>query len=674
MAGVSGKNGHMKQRIDEQQCDSDFESFVAQHIYDAEAARCSGECPPAQAVLPYALLLTVLDTGPIAIALFSEDCSPLYWNKCFEQYFGSLEEDGFERLTQESNSLWRCVGQRIFAVRESQKEICDECCKLSESGKYLWFETRTQLVQTDSVGGVYLFVATDITHQKTAQINLKQTRDELEERVKDRTAVLARLNTMLEEQVEQSRQQQQALIESEERFRSIFLNKHGIRFIWNAETFEIEEANTGAADFYGYELDEMIGQPIEQVTGMSVAAIQDRAEEVKRFGQASFTALQRQHSGEMKYVEVHFAGVKNKGRKLIYAFTIDISERIEAERKVHEHQSNLKALMNSMSDCALLVDTQGQVITMNHAAEQEFQSVDQPPASANIFDRLNKQVVGTWRGAFETVLVMGVAVHIETDLTRCWKVSFYPVFTESLDISAVAIYAEDITFEKRTAEQMKLLSKRVLSAQEDERKRIGRELHDSTAQTISGIKYLLESEVARIERGEAVSSEQLSKMIELLQGAIVELRHIIMALRPTVLDDLGLISALRWLLNEASTMHSSFTFSSTFELSEHIFSELQKTVLFRVAQEALSNAIKHSGGGKISLHLKQESDHCVLNVQDDGKGFLVDDCSRTGVGLGSMRERVELANGTLDILSFIGQGTLVRAAIPIDSLDIHRLA
>lgn len=665
MAGVSGKNGPTKRNVDEQQSPNDFASFVAQYICDADVPSYAEAAPSSQSVLPYELLLKVLDSGPMAIALFSETCSPMYWNDRFEQYFGTLEGANAERLTQKKTSLWRCVGQNVFAVRERQQETSGECCKLSEHGTYVWFETRTQIVNADGAGVVYLYVATDITHQKTAQIGLKQTRDELEERVKERTTILAKVNNTLEEQVARSKRQQQALVESEERFRNIFLNKNGVRLLWDTATFEIEEANSGAAEFYGYEQGDMIGQPLQKVTGMSISAVHDRIDEVRRTGQVSFTALHRQANGEMKYVEVHFVGAKNRGRRLIYAFIIDISERIEAERKVHEHQNNLKALMNAMGDCALLVDPEGQVITMNHAAGQEFKCVGQPVGCMNIFDMLNERVVDAWRGAFDAVLVMGMAEHIETDVNRCWNVSFFPVFTESLDISAVAIYAEDITFEKRTAEQMKLLSKRVLSAQEDERKRIGRELHDSTAQTISGIKYLLESEVARMERGAQIAPERLAKMIELLQGAIVELRHIIMALRPTILDDLGLISALRWLLNEASTLHPSFTFSGTFDLSEQVFSELQKTVLFRVAQEALFNAAKHSRGNNISLHIKQEGNNCVLYVQDDGVGFAVDNCSRSGVGLGSMRERIELANGRLDILSLKGEGTLVRAAVPI---------
>ncbi|WP_066852404.1 PAS domain-containing sensor histidine kinase [Halodesulfovibrio spirochaetisodalis] len=665
MKSISGNKQFHVCTIDEQPCSKDPGSPSARYICRAETPCCVDTAHRNQPVLPYELLITTLDMGPMAVALFTASCYPVYWNKKFEENFGSLEGIGPKELEEQRTSRWRCVGTYLCAVRDSQKEVCGECCKLTSNGTYEWFETRTQVLEFPNSEPMYLYVATEVTRQKTAQISLKQTRDELEERVKERTAILARLNNTLEEQVARSKQQQEALAESEERFRNLFLNKHGIRFLWDAETFCIEEANIGAAEFYGYEQDGMIGQSVQRVTGMSGAAVQDRIEEVKRSGHASFTSLHRQADGEMRYVEVHFISAKNKGRRLIYSFTIDISERIEAERKVHEHKNNLKTLMNSTSDCALLVAPDGQVITMNQAARQEFRCLDQPVEDVNIFTTLHESVVGAWRRAFEAVLIMGMAEHIETDVSRCFNVAFYPVFTESLDISAVAIYAEDVTYEKRTAEHLKLLSKRVLSAQEDERKRIGRELHDSTAQTLSGIKYMLESEVACMERGEAADSANLGKMIELLQGAIVELRHIIMALRPTVLDDLGLISALRWLLSEASTIHPAISFSSMFEVSEHVFTELQKTVLFRVAQEALANAVKHSQGTEITMHVKQEGESCVLYVQDNGRGFSVDACTKSGVGLGSMRERVELAHGMLDILSAEGEGALVRAAVPL---------
>ena len=668
MSGLSGKNKQEKNSSNLQLGHNGFEAFVAKHICDADACIWCESPQSESGSLSYDLLLTVLGSSPMAVALFSEDLFPLYWNQKFSSYFGSMEEDAAQCFMDKKGNLWRCVGKSVCTVKETKGEFSSECCKLSEHGTYEWFETQTKIIKAGNTTPFFLFVATDITHQKTAQISLKQTRDELEERVKERTTILAKLNNTLEEQIERSQRQQQALKESEEQFRNLFLNEYGVRFFWDASSFEIVEANIGAADFYGYELDLMAGQQLQAVTGMSLSSVQDRIEEVKRSGHVSFTALHRLHDETMRYVEVHFVLAKNKGRKLIYTVVADISERIEAERKAHEHQNNLKALMNATSDCALLVDPDGLIITMNHAAGEEFKCTGQPSRSVNLFSMLNDKVVSAWRGAFDAVLVMGMAEHIETDVNRCWTVSFYPVFTESLDISAVAIYAEDVTFEKRTSEQMKLLSKRVLSAQEDERKRIGRELHDSTAQTISGIKYLLESEVALMERGGQVSPQKLEKMIELLQGAIVELRHIIMALRPTILDDLGLISALRWLLNETSIMHPAFSFTGTFELSEQVFSELQKTVLFRVAQEAISNAAKHSQGSSVSLHIKQEAESCVLYVQDDGDGFSVETCSRDGVGLGSMRERIELANGTLDILSYTGQGTLVRAAVPLCSV------
>ncbi|MCG8529507.1 MAG: PAS domain S-box protein [Desulfovibrionales bacterium] len=615
-------------------------------------------------VLSYDLALSAMDASPAAMALFSADGAALYWNEKYTRYF--LKE----------KQLRHVDGHTLSQLHGSIRSLLDSCiergtpetvesCVLSDHGTYIWLEATMQPLDTSDGVVRFLYTALDITYQKTLQISLKQNRDELEERVEERSAILARTNIALEKQIEQSQEQQHALAESEQRFRSIFLNDSGIRILFDMDSLHIVEANVGAADFYGFSTDTLLGMSFSELTGASISSVYDRIEDVKRFGQVSFTAMHHKSEGDVGYVEVHLVGLRNRGRRLVYSFVVDISDRIEVERKALEQQNHIKALMNSMTDCAMLVDTEGAFITVNEAAYQELLRSGEDPATNTLFDLLNEGVREQWRAAFHAVLELGMATHLETHHHRYWSVALYPVFTESLDVSAVAIYAKDVTQEKTTNEHLKLLSKKVLSAQEDERKRIGRELHDSTAQTISGIKFMLEGEVAKMERGGDVDTERLAKMIELLQGAIVELRHIIMALRPTVLDDLGLLAALRWLLEQAATIHRDIAFESSFELDEAYFTDLQKTVLFRVAQEALSNAVRHSEAKDVQIHVKREGQSCVLYVQDNGNGFSVENDLGSGVGLSSMKERVELVHGDLDILSLPHKGTVVRVAVPV---------
>jgi signal transduction histidine kinase len=139
-----------------------------------------------------------------------------------------------------------------------------------------------------------------------------------------------------------------------------------------------------------------------------------------------------------------------------------------------------------------------------------------------------------------------------------------------------------------------------------------------------------------------------------------------MDLRPTVLDDLGLIAALRWLQQEMSQIHS-LTITSHLSLPENALSDVQKSVLFRVAQEALNNVIRHSGSDSARISLEQVGEECVMTVTDNGSGFDRLDNTRNGIGLDSMRERLELICGRLDIVTEKGIGTVVRAVVPLDS-------
>jgi signal transduction histidine kinase len=352
----------------------------------------------------------------------------------------------------------------------------------------------------------------------------------------------------------------------------------------------------------------------------------------------------------------------------------DRLEREIAERKLHEelivqHRNHLEALMNALADSALLMDTGGRIITLNITAAQRLGLPERGSGGQVFFDLLQGTTdTLVWRDALHEVLETFLPARFEVQAFGLeLDVTYYPVFGYADWVTGVAVYMMDVTEQKQISRRLRRLSAQVLSAQEEERKRIGRELHDSMAQTLSGIKFMLEGERSRLEQsGTGWPTERISKTIEYVQHAIVETRRIVMDLRPTVLDDLGLIAALRWLQQEMSQIHS-LTITSHLSLPENALSDVQKSVLFRVAQEALNNVIRHSGSDSARISLEQVGEECVMTVTDNGSGFDRLDNTRNGIGLDSMRERLELICGRLDIVTEKGIGTVVRAVVPLDS-------
>lgn len=218
-------------------------------------------------------------------------------------------------------------------------------------------------------------------------------------------------------------------------------------------------------------------------------------------------------------------------------------------------------------------------------------------------------------------------------------------------------------------EQLRRLAVQVIGAQEDERKRIARELHDDTAQIL--FAQLLSIAAMKSAPPEAVS-RQVDQLEQMTVEAIEGVRRLALELRPPALDDLGLREALEGLTQRFSEQMGIPVEFRTSGLRERLDPAVE-LVLYRVAQEALTNAAKHARAQVVSVFIERTDDGVTLDVQDDGIGFAKDLSSideRRGLGLGlfGMEERVMLVGGTLRI-SRVAEagGTRIRATIPLDA-------
>ncbi len=197
-----------------------------------------------------------------------------------------------------------------------------------------------------------------------------------------------------------------------------------------------------------------------------------------------------------------------------------------------------------------------------------------------------------------------------------------------------------------------------LQAQEEERARVARDLHDEVNQSLTGL--LLRLEAAR----EAAPSELEAELAEtkaLAHQAMRELLSLARQLRPTALDDLGLVAAIGGQVEQLARGEIEAGLNVDGDFSE--LGDDAQLVVYRVAQEALSNAARHSGAGRVDVKLRRRDDDVELEVADDGRGFAFDE-SEGGLGLAGMRERALLIGGELTIESRPGRGTTVRLTVP----------
>ncbi len=218
--------------------------------------------------------------------------------------------------------------------------------------------------------------------------------------------------------------------------------------------------------------------------------------------------------------------------------------------------------------------------------------------------------------------------------------------------------------------QLQRLSALVLNAQEDERKRVARELHDDTSGALA--RVLLNIEVCEdlLPEGLPEIREKMRATRNLAEQTLENVRKVIFDLRPTLLDDLGLIPAVRWYAkNNLEPIGIQVRFEGNDNLGRA--SAVIETAMFRIAQEAIMNIIRHADAKNTLIQLMRAESRWVLIVQDDGRGFDMDVATREATvdhrwGLLGIRERVAALGGTFEIQSREGEGTTLRVEIPVE--------
>jgi signal transduction histidine kinase len=210
--------------------------------------------------------------------------------------------------------------------------------------------------------------------------------------------------------------------------------------------------------------------------------------------------------------------------------------------------------------------------------------------------------------------------------------------------------------------QLGQLSARLVQAQEDERRALSRELHDEVGQALSAVLVELRNFSAEAAmHGDEQSRGHVETVKGLVENTLRVIRNMALLLRPSMLDDLGLVPALRWQAREVSKQ-TSMEVSVAAELASDDLPDAYKTCIYRVVQEALHNCSRHARATRVQVRVQQEPSRVSLSIQDDGRGF--DVRQSKGLGLVGMEERVARLGGKFEIHSTPGSGTIVAIELP----------
>ncbi|MEO8306499.1 MAG: histidine kinase [Pseudomonadota bacterium] len=225
---------------------------------------------------------------------------------------------------------------------------------------------------------------------------------------------------------------------------------------------------------------------------------------------------------------------------------------------------------------------------------------------------------------------------------------------------------------RKSGDELAALSAQLIRAQEDERKRISQELHDSVGQSLSAAKYTVERglELLRVP-DRAGSMAALALAVSRIQEAAESIRTISMDLRPTILDDLGVVSALQWFCRSFAEIYPSLEVTEDFQVKNHEVPDRLATVIYRCAQEMLHNVAKHAQATRVEVSLTMVDKALDFQVRDNGKGIVHADPVSThrGSGLRNLRERAKMTGGEFHVDKSEDGGTIAHFTWPLMSRD-----
>ncbi len=452
------------------------------------------------------------------------------------------------------------------------------------------------------------------------------------------------------------------------------------------EGLKVQDEN-GAIVYANDKLCQLLAYPREELIGIPETDLFDEwnrhiftNEESRRTetGHSSYEIELLAKDGRNIPVLISSSPIVDENRKFrgTISTVTDITILKQAEKKLRESEEKYRMIFENSPLGIFHFDSDGAITAANENIYRIWGTTPEKLIGFNLLTSLkNKKmkasVIACMSG--NSAYYEGNYLSVTGGKITNLKADYGPIFSiDGAVLGGIGII-EDISDRKRTEEalqesekQLHFLSGQLLSAQEQERKRIARELHDSIGSSLSAIKFGLEASLKAVRKGTA-GHESLKDLVSLTQHAIDESRRIMTDLRPSILDDLGIITTIRWFCGQFRKVYEGIRIEDHLLIKEEAIPEALKIVIFRVLQEAFHNIAKYSRANVVVLSLQRKAQRIELIIRDNGVGFDLDSVSslseeNAGLGLPSMKERTELSGGLFSIESSTGKGTTILAS------------
>lgn len=477
------------------------------------------------------------------------------------------------------------------------------------------------------------------------------------------------------------RQTEAALRLSEEMFSKAFRSSPVPLNILRLRDLVLTDFNEAYCHLLGYAREEILGRNYRELNIIDPAQAKEALALLQRDGFFRNHQVEMfRKDGSVRHCLISADVLHIDGERYLLTTLFDITEQVRAETALRFHEQQLELVYNTISDIVFLLEVEG---------EDQYRFVTANEAFLSSTGLTQEQVQG--RPVHEVIpqpsLSIVLAHYREAIATRKkvqWEeVTPYPAGTKTGIVTVTPVFdatgkpfrlvgtVHDITQQKKAAEELshsyqeiRLLASHLQEVREEERTAIAREIHDELGQLLTALKM----EVSWLRKIDTLSAAQVARRVAsvntLLDGAINTVRNISAELRPSILDDLGLVEALAWQSREFEKRYRIPTNFHTNTTEVRLPKEVT-TALFRVYQEALTNVARHAKAHKVEAALTLSDDLLTLQVSDDGVGFEQEKiAAQKTLGLMGIRERIAAIGGQFSLRTAPGKGTTLTVQAP----------
>lgn len=581
------------------------------------------------------------------------------------------------------------TGHRCHKVLHNLDDVCPWCCNdrvlkgetvrwevKSPMDQRWYYVIDTPIFRPDGTISKFGMIV-DIHQRKEAEQELERSRRNLEERVRSRTRDLTLINEHLLNEIEDRKKIEKTLRESQERHRIIFDGSRDAIFISSSDG-SILIFNRSASQLTGYGPDEL--KTLKLFDLYAKVDPERHSDYFKRIwsGQSiSGEAKIARKDGRTIYTEFSSRKIVIAGKACAHTIARDVTARKKSEAALRRSEAKYRELVQNTNSIIVRYDPLGRIRFFNEYARKFFGFPEREIIGQNILGSIIP-----WRsssGRDYRSLMMDFLMHPERYPTneienvrrngsRAWVAwTNKPVRDKTGRVVEILSVGVDVTQRKQAQDQVQFLTHQLIKAQENERLKISRDLHDHIAQDLSTLKISLET---LFKDQPADITAKVLQLSDILQRSIASVRDMAYDLRPPGLDQLGLVKTLYLYCEDFSKSNGvevDFAAAAVDELNLEYETEIN---IYRLIQEALNNIKRHADANRVTIRLVASSPDIVIRVKDNGKGFDVNDRRKRALkekrmGLQSMVERVRLLDGKISIQSKPSKGTYILIEIPL---------